>query len=144
METTNTPPKSFLIIGILSLLWNLIGVLFYLISAYMPDEVFQALPEIQQDFILSTPAWATAAFAIAVFGGTLGSIGLLIKKKWAVLLFVLSLLGILSNYIYSYAMSTGYEVAGGATGMIMPVLVTVIGIFLVYYSRKAKTNSSFS
>jgi len=144
METTNTPPKSFLIIGILSLLWNLIGVFAYLISAYMPVEVFEALPEIQKEFIINTPAWATAGFAIAVFGGVLGCIGLLVKKKWAITLFIISLLGILTNYTYSYFLSNGVEVAGGASGMVMPVLVTIIGVFLVYYSRKANANGWIS
>ncbi|NAS31824.1 hypothetical protein GTQ40_12625 [Flavobacteriaceae bacterium R38] len=139
METTNKPPKSFILIGILALLWNLIGVFFYLSSAYMPDEVFETFTQAQQDFMNNTPAWATAAFAIAVFAGTLGAIGLLLKKKWCITLFTLSLLAAIAQNVYGYILSNGYEV-NGPSGLIVPTLVILIGLFLISYSRKAKAN----
>lgn len=143
MTTTNQAPKSFKIIAIVALLWNLIGVLFYLLSAYMPDEVLKALPQAQQDFIANTPAWVTAAFAIGVFGGTIASLGLLLRKKWCVPLFIISLLAILAQNTYGFVLSNGLEVYG-TSGLITPILVIIIAIVLVYYSRKAKTNGWLS
>ena len=41
------------------------------------------------------PAWATGAFAIAVFGGALGCLLLLLRKSTAYYLFIASLLGVI-------------------------------------------------
>ena len=143
METTNTPPKSFKIIAILAVLWNLIGVASYLMNAYMPDDVFEALPENQQEFMNNTPAWATAAFAIAVFAGFIASIGLLMKKKWCIPLFLLSFLAAIAQNINGFVLSNGMEVYG-PTGLILPILVIAICIYLIYYSRKANANGWLS
>ena len=144
METTNTRPKSFMVIAILALLWNIIGVLSYLGSVYMTEETFNELPQGQQDFLNNAPSWVTAAYAIAVFSGFIASIGLLMKKKWCVPLFIMSFLAILANDIYSYGMTNGYEAFGGAPGMVVPVLVFVFGLFLIFYSRKARAHGWIS
>ena len=55
-------------------------------------------------------AWVTGAFAIAVFGGTLGCIGLLMLKSWSKLLLLISLLGVLAQDVWKVALCAG---AGG-------------------------------
>ena len=90
-ETKSKSPKGFWIIGIVALLWNLMGVASYLQQAYMTDEALAALPAEQQALYENVPAWVTGAFALAVFGGLLGCILLLMKKKLAALLFIISL-----------------------------------------------------
>ena len=81
----NTPSKKptirYWIIAVLALLWNTLGVIAYLRQAYMSDETLAALPEPNQLYYSNLPAWVTAAFAIAVFGGFLGAIGLLWRKN---------------------------------------------------------------
>lgn len=137
MTTTNKPNTWFWVIGILALIWNLLGVFVYLGQAYMTDEMLSALPVEQQTLYAERPAWVTAAFATAVFAGAFGCIALLIRKKWATSLFILSLLGVLAQQTHSFFLSNTMEVMGGASAMGMPIMVVVVAIFLVWYARRA-------
>lgn len=53
----------------------------YLTQAYKTDEANALLPEAEKTHYDNNAIWATAAFAIAVFGGVLASIALLMRKK---------------------------------------------------------------
>ena len=130
-------PIWYWIVSVVALLWNLIGAMAYVSQAYMSDEVKSALPAEQVALMENTPAWATAAFAFAVWGGVLGCIGLLLRKKWANTVLVVSLLGILIQMGYSFFMTNAVEVYGTAQGVAMPLVVIAIGIGLVLFSKSA-------
>ena len=134
-ESKNKPATSFWIIGITALIWNLMGVFAYLQRAYMTAEDLAALPIEEQALYDNVPIWVTAAFALAVFGGTLGCILLLLRKKLATFVFSISLANILAQMTYNIFMSKALEVYGPG-GIIMPIMVIIIGAFLVWYSKK--------
>jgi hypothetical protein len=136
MTTSNKPGVIYWIIAIIALIWNIMGVMAYLTQAFMSDEAKALLPEADQAMYSEIPAWATAAFALAVFGGFLGSLALLLRKKWATFVFIISLLGILAQQTYYFFVSNIMEEAGVAD-MAMPLMIVVVGIFLVYYSKGA-------
>lgn len=136
MENATKPTKTFWIISSLALVWNLLGVFAYLGQAYMTSEAKAILPENEQLYYENLPAWVTAAFAISVFAGLIGSILLLMRKKSATYLFLLSLIAILGQFIYNFFMQSYVETMGSKG--IMPMLVLVLGIFLVYFSNKSK------
>jgi len=139
MTTSNKPSVAFWIISLIALIWNGLGVMAYLAQAYMTDEAKALLPEAEQALYNDVPAWATAAFAISVFGGLLGCLALLLRKKWATPLFIISFIGILVQLSYNLFMSGAMEVYGPG-GMIMPIMVLVIGLFLIWYSKKSTAN----
>ncbi len=85
------PHFTFWIASGLGLLWNLGGCLNY-VTQTNPDTVAQ-MPELYQLIINTRPGWATAAFAIAVFGGAVGCILLLLRRRVAVSVLILSLVG---------------------------------------------------
>lgn len=68
------PSTSFWIISALALLWNIMGVNAYLQQAFQTDSFKAMYNEEQLKMIAEAPAWATSAFAIAVFGGFFGSV----------------------------------------------------------------------
>ncbi len=143
MTTTQKPPKSFWIISIVALIWNLMGVSAYLMQAFMTDEAIKNLPETEQALHMDIPAWVTAAFAIAVFGGTLGCLGLLLRKKWARLVFLISLIGIIVQMIHNVFISNNMDVYGPGA-VIMPIMVLIIGVYLIMYSKSAIKKSWIS
>ncbi len=138
------PPVWFWVVSVVALLWNLMGAMAYIGQAYMTDEVKTALPADQQALLENIPAWATAAFAIAVWGGVLGCIALLLRKKWARPVLVISLLGILVQMSYSFFMSNALEVYGTAQGMVMPLLIIVIGVVLVLFAKSSQNKGWIS
>ena len=71
-QASGSPPRSFYIIGIAALIWNLIGVMTYIMQVTLSDAAMAALPEEQQAFIQNSPVWVTATYAIATNAGALG------------------------------------------------------------------------
>ena len=134
--TSSEPPRSFYIIGIAALIWNLIGVMTYVMQVTMNDAAMAALPEDQQAFIQNSPIWVTAAYAIAVNAGAMGCILLLVRQSWAYLVLVVSFAGIVVQNLYGYIMGGAVDVYGAA-GVGLSVAVMVIGAFLIWYAKGA-------
>ena len=143
MSSTDTPPKWFMIVSTIGLLWNLLGVAAYLAQVTMSPEAMAALPADQRDIYASTPAWANGAFAIAVWAGAGGSLALLLKKSVATPLLVASLLGVLIQMFHSFFLSNSFEVFGPG-GLIMPAMVLIIACYLLWLSTRAKANGWLS
>lgn len=135
MTDSNKPTTLFWIIGVAALVWNGLGVMQYLGMAYMTDEVKAALPEAERTLYDNIPSWVTAAFAIAVFGGLIGSAFLLMRKKLARPMFLISLIAIIVQMSYNLFMSRAAEVYGPGS-VIMLIMIIVIGVFLLMYSKK--------
>ena len=137
------PPRSFLIISVAALIWNLLGAMSYIMEVTRSPEALAQMPEAERLLIETLPSWVTGAFAIAVFAGLLGCVALLLKKAWAVPLFLVSLVAVLLQMGYWLFMTSAMDVYG-PEAVFMPLLVTVIGIFLVWYSRDAKAKGWLS
>jgi len=128
----------FWIIGIVCLIWNLMGVMAFVMQLTMSPETLAALPEAERTMYEATPVWVLIAFAVAVFSGTLGCIFLLMKKTLATIIFKISLVGILIQMYYNFFVSKAMDIYGPG-GMIMPIMVLIVAIFLIWYSASAKT-----
>lgn len=129
-------PQSFRYLAIAALVWNLIGVATFVVQIGLTPEELAALPAKQREVYAATPLWITIAYAIAVFGGTFGALGLLLKKRWATHLFLLSLLALLVQTLGAYAVTPVWQVFGPA-GLVMPMLLVVIAVALLLYARGA-------
>lgn len=136
METGTKTPKWFTVVAVLALIWNLLGVMAYLMQVNMSVAELNKLPEAQRALYENIPAWVTSAFAIAVFGGTIGSLGLVLKKKWAVPMFIISLVAVIVQMYYTFFISDFLKVRGDGD-VIMSVLVILIALYLWLLSRKA-------
>ena len=133
-KTSIRPSINFFIISSLALIWNLIGVLAYLAQTFMGEKTLASLSKDEFHYFSNMPAWVTAAFATAVFAGVFGSIGLLIKKKIANLLFFISIVSLLAHQVYNFFIQD-YITFGGVE-LILPISTTVIAFFLLWYSYK--------
>src|SRR5690606_13976681 len=91
-------------------------------------------PQDQLDYFYGFPAWMVAAWAIAVWGALAGSIGLLLRKRWAVWMFGLSIVGMVVTTIYSFFLSNGMEIMGTA-GAVFSAVIFVIAFALFFYAR---------
>jgi hypothetical protein len=135
-ETSQKIPTWFWVVAGIALLWNLMGVMAYIGQVLMPPEALSDLPAEQRDYMLNTPAWATGAFAFAVWGGAIGSILLLLRRKFAMIVFIVSLAGILVQMYYNFFVGGALDVYGPG-GMIMPVMVLLFGVFLIWLTSFA-------
>lgn len=131
-------PGWFTALSIIALLWNLMGVMAYLAQVYMTDEILAALTQEQQDVINNAPLWANAAFALAVWGGLLGAITMMMKRKVSIFLFQLSFAGIFLQNIHSFFMIDSVKIYGLFQGLIMPSLAMFFGVVLILVNSTAK------
>lgn len=140
MEAVEKLPTSFWIIAGVGLVWNLVGLAsFAMQMVATPEQMAQMYPtEAQQAFVNGVPGWATAAYAIAVIGGVLACIALLMRKSVAKILFGLSIGGVIVQNGYGFVVANGIEVFGLAAAA-LPVLVIVIGVGLLLYTRSAES-----
>ncbi len=127
-ESTNKPPVWFWIVSVLALIWNGMGVMQYLQQAYN-TESFQAMctPE-ELEIYANLPSWYTATFAIAVFGGFIGSLFLLLRKKIAYTLLLISLIAII--------IQMGYLTFSLKMANIMTAMIVVVALLLLWLAKK--------
>lgn len=141
MSNQSKPPIWYWIVSAIALVWNLAGVYMYLDQAYASDTLGE-IANAAKDLIDPTPAWVTAAFAIAVFGGAIGSILLLLRKSLAGTMFIVSLLGVIAQNAYYFSNGETMDAGPGDLGMVVMIIVFAIG--LVFFSKKAKTSGWIS
>ena len=133
----DTRPKWFNTVVYVAIAWNLIGLIQYVAHVSITPEALAAMTTAERDLIMSMPNWATAAFAIAVACGFLGSAMLLLKRAWALPLFLLSTVAVIVQNYYSFFMSKSVEVYGPAV-YALPSMVLVISLLLVWFSMHGK------
>lgn len=133
-EMTVKTPWHLWVVGILALLWNSFGCVDYTMTQTRQDEWFaqMGMTAAQLEYFNAMPAWTHAAWAIGVWGGALGAILLLLRRKWAMPVFVVSFLGWLAGAVYAFGMSDGME----AMGPMWPMQIVIGGacVFFIWYA----------
>lgn len=137
-ETSNLKqgvPVWFWIVSVVALLWNLMGLMAFAMQMVSKPEAMSDEPAMQA-MLANLPSWYFIVFGVAVIFGTLGCVGLLMRAKWAFPVFLISLFGILAQQFYMYFLSSTVEVVG-PSGLVLPMLVLVIAIALLPFSKMA-------
>ncbi|RPH19899.1 MAG: hypothetical protein CBB67_008045 [Alteromonadaceae bacterium TMED7] len=119
----------------LMVLWNGIGVAAFFSQIMMTPEMIAQLPEAQQAVYRDIPVWSYSAYALAVFGGLIGSILLALGKKLAFPVLVISLAGVIVQQYYNFVVIDAIGIMGWGI-VVMPVIVTTIALLLVLISQR--------
>ncbi len=121
-------------VGVVAALWNGFGCFDYTMTQTRRDEWFaqMSMTEAQLTYFNAMPAWTHAAWAIGVWGGLLGAVLLLLRRKWALHAFVASFFGWLAGAVYAFALSDGLE----AMGSMWPMQIVIGGacVFFIWYA----------
>lgn len=116
----------------------------YLQQAYNTDAFKAMYPDEKvMEMVQNTPSWAMAAFALAVFGGFIGSIFLLLRRKLAKPMFLISLVAIVIQMFYNLFMSGAMEVYGPGA-VIMPIMVIGFALFILWYTKRSEAKGILS
>lgn len=127
-------PVWYWIVCLLAITWNGLGVLAYLSEAYMSAEQFAQLPANLQEAYNNRPSWVTAAFAIAVFSGLLGSALLIMKKKAATPVLLISFLAVIAQHTYSFLIAKLHTIVS-SFNIVMACVVFIVALVLVLFAR---------
>lgn len=137
-------PLWFSIVSIIATLWNLFGVIQYLSDVTMSDEAKSLLDPNLVTLMDSTPKLITALYALAVWGGFVASVLLLLKKAKALVLFQISLIAVVLNTAYYIFFTNGPEVVGEAAYYGLQSTIIIVAVLLVYLSKKAVSKNWIS
>ena len=131
-------PAWYLPLAIVALLWNLLGCAAYLADVMLTPADVAKLSAAQQAMYAARPAWSVAATAIAVWGGAAGCVGLIMRKRWASHLLIVSLAGVIVQDVWLFGLSKAASQAG-AVAFMLQGLVMLVAVLLVMLGRKAVT-----
>jgi len=109
------------VVGVLATLWNAIGVFSYLQHVGVIGD--GAVPP----GAVEMPIAVTACFAVGVFGGVAGSIGLAMLARWARPLLWLSWIGTVIDWVWVFGWSGAASLPLGVTVLAIATLLALIG-----------------
>lgn len=127
-------PKWYMPVAVVALLWNLMGCAAYLSDVMLTPEDIAKLSAAEQALYASRPTWSVAATAVAVWGGALGSLGLILRKGWATSLLIVSLAALVVQDASLFLMS---GVGAVPMALVLQGVVLLVAIGLVLLARKA-------
>jgi len=127
-------PWHLWVVGVVGLLWSAMGALDYVMTQTRNEAYMSAFTPEQLEFFYGLPSWTVAAWAVAVWGGVLGAILLLFRRRHAVAVFVASLVGMLITSFQNFVLSNGLEVMGDPFSLAFSALIFVVAIALVVYA----------
>ncbi|MGW8202602.1 sugar transporter [Sphingomonas bisphenolicum] len=127
--------RSVTIIGVILLLWGLMGIAAFTMQYTMDvHELARTDPASARAFALM-PAWVWIVYAIAVATGTLGAIALLLRKAIAPFLCLISLVCVIAQFGYTFLGTNLLAEKGWAVTIPFPALIFAVALFAWLYAR---------
>lgn len=124
---------------IILLVWNIIGILFFLQDVFLDPKI---LTENQLEFRSRFPFWIKIIYALAVFGGTIGTFGLIKRKSWSHSIVIVSMLAVIVQMYHSIFIANSLEFLGNSAA-ILPTIIIVLSIVLAWIAETYKRNNWF-
>ncbi len=134
-------PVHVWIVGVLATLWSCFGSYDYLMTRMRnTDYIASAMPGVDPNAALAwidgMPIYAQIGWGMGVWLGLLGSVLLLLRNRWAVWSFGLSLLGAVLSLGYQIALAPPMPGAEESAMMkAMPYVIILICVALFLYAR---------
>ena len=134
-------PTHLWIVGILSLLWNCFGGYDYLMTKMRNMDYLAGMtppgvdPGTLLAYIDGMPLYAQFGWGLGVWSALLGSVLLLMRNRYAVWAFILSLVGMALSFGYMFfgPPMPGSEEAGMMK--YMPLIIVILGLAQFAYAR---------
>ncbi len=133
--------RTIRIIGVILLLWGLMGIAAFVMQYRIdPVELARTDPTTARAFA-SMPAWLWVVYAFAVGTGFAGSLALIAQRKSAVPLYAISLIAVLIQFGYTLGATPLIAEKGIAAAAGFPVLIILVALFQLFYSRMLAAKS---
>jgi hypothetical protein len=134
-KQTKYTPWHLWVVGILALLWNAIGAMDYVMTQTKNEAYMSQFTPEKLAYIYGFPTWVIVVWAIGVWGGVIGALLLLFRRRLAVWVLLASLLAALGTTIYNYILSNAMDLFGDAGSLIFTGLICLFALGLFLYAR---------
>jgi hypothetical protein len=136
-------PAHLWIVGILSLLWNCFGAYDYTMSNLHDMNYLGSMgvdPNVMIAYMDGMSIYTKIGWALGVWAALLGSVLLLMRSRYAVHAFALSIIGIILSFVgQRFGPPPPAPMTAGAAKYI-PWLIMLLGVLqFVYASRQSRT-----
>ncbi|KQY82041.1 hypothetical protein ASD25_25355 [Brevundimonas sp. Root1423] len=124
-------------VGVLSLLWNGFGAYDFVMSLTQRETYWRAsgMTDAMIAYYNAMPTWMYVPWVLGVWGAVAGSILLLMRSRFAVHAFALSLLGAAVSLLYGAVIDKAPAPPPELAMMAwMPYVITLIAAFLAWYA----------
>lgn len=135
---TIKPPTWYWVISALAVLWMLFGVFAWTMDLLMNESALAQMSAAQRELYAVRPQWLFVVYAIAIFSGLAGAIGLLMRRAWAITAFWISLIAIIIQFGYTLFVMDAIRLLGAAAALSFPIVIFAIGAALLWFSMRAK------
>lgn len=129
-------PSWFTIAAIAVLLWELIGCAMYMMQVSVDPAL---LPVDERAVWEAAPAWMTAAYGVAVWGGLVGAILLLMRRKPAAPVLLVSFIAVLVQFSALLLVPRLRELLTSDM-LFLPFVITVICFLIWRFAHTARVN----
>jgi len=131
-------PWHLWVVGVVGLLWSAMGAMDYVMTQTRNEEYMAKFTPQQLEFFYGLPVWVDASWAIAVWGGVLGTLLLLLRKGIAVWVLLASFLAMVVTAIHNYGLSNGMEVIGETFALVFTAIIFLVALGLYLYSKSMR------
>ncbi len=131
-------PRWYWIVAVLAVLWTLFGVLAFIMDPLTDEAALEQMGEAQRELFEARPNWLFVVYAISVFSGLAGAIGLLMRRSWAVRAFAASLIFVIVQFVYVLFVMDAIGRIGAAEALPFPLVILTIGAVLLWFSIHAR------
>lgn len=129
MRNPRTPWHLWLV-GVAALIWNAIGCWQMWLKISGDAGYWGGLTPEESAYLASVPLWTDVAAGVAVIGGLLGALLLLMRNRVAVAAFLIGMAAWVADNVYVHLLSDGTRILGVGMG----IVVTVLFILQIAYS----------
>lgn len=134
-------PTHLWIVGILSLIWNCFGGYDYTMTRTRNLDYLASMgvdPNVVLNYIDAMPMYAQVGWGLGVWGGLLGSILLLMRSRFAVHAFALSLIGAVVSLGSQYLGPTPPAEMSTGASKYMPLVIIALAAVQLWYANNAR------
>jgi hypothetical protein len=133
-------PAHLWFVGILSLLWNCLGAYDYTMSHMRNMDYLGKMgdPNVMLAYMDSMPMYAKFGWGLGVWAALLGSVFLLMRSRYAVHAFALSVIGMLLSFGGRYLGPTPPAAMTQGMAKYVPIFIIVLALAQLWYAWRER------
>lgn len=131
------PPAWFWLVAVLLVLWEAAGCFACVQQFKLGAAAMGPVDDWSLRYYAALPAWYNPVYAVATFGGLLGGLALLLRRRIAITLFWISLAAVI--VMFGYAFGETDLIAHKGLGQVLPfpLFIAAMGAFSVWFAKLA-------
>lgn len=131
------PPAWFWLVAVLLVLWEAAGCFACVQQFKLGAAAMGPVDDWSLRYYAALPAWYNPVYAVATFGGLLGGLALLLRRRIAITLFWISLAAVIVMFGYAFAATDLIAHKGLGQVLPFPLFIAAMGAFSVWFAKLA-------